>query len=451
MKYKRVARRYPGKKKGSGDSSQGIKTSGDDSNPSIEAKEDLSKALIPYVPPAPLSIAYPEISKIERKDPLAWPTQRFPELFRKEKWPRNSSTAGKTSTPDPYGWMNDAFPCIFKRKNNSGSQKEVSSTKGKKDYDWKRDLFRDYSEVEKAVKFAEQYNVEETTGVVTIEVVAKEVQEKEPITEDTACDATTQPEVETEEVQESKTDNMSCKIKGKEAIAEESEEKSSESSSSHRSEFDEDPEETVQKILIDLKNSGKKPSVEDDDYVPSPIATSDSSHSSEDVPLKNKIEELRKKKKTEGSGLKRKEGPILRNCKEKCKIISKRGVIAERIIDEAAFDQYRLTDFLNDKGLMKSVTYGKHYNPTLVQEFYSNLSPEIKFPRASGYHKIFLRGKTVKFSPEDINDFLECPTEVENGAYVYNDDFEYSDEIMDALTGGKCSTWDQKQGSLPQS
>ncbi|XP_039134329.1 uncharacterized protein LOC120271717 [Dioscorea cayenensis subsp. rotundata] len=283
---------------------------------------------------------------------------------------------------------------------------------------------------------SEQYNAEETTGVVTIEVVAKEVQEKEPIAEDTACDVTTQPEVEPEEVQESKTDNMSGKLKGKGAIAEESKENSSESSSSHRSEFDEVPEVTVQKILIDLKNSGKKPSVEDDDYVPSPIATSESSHStsesshsSEDVPLKNKIEELRKKKKTEG------------NCKEKWKIISKRGVIADRVIDEVAFDQYGLIDFLTDKGLMKSVTYGKNYNPTLVQEFYSNLSPEIKSPRASGYHKIFLRGKTVKFSPEGINDFLECPTEVENGAYVYNDDFEYSDEIVDALTSGKCSTW----------
>ncbi|XP_039120114.1 uncharacterized protein LOC120256496 [Dioscorea cayenensis subsp. rotundata] len=90
---------------------------------------------------------------------------------------------------------------------------------------------------------------------------------------------------------------------------------------------------------------------------------------------------------------------------------------------------------------MKSVTFQKHYSPTLVQEFYSILTLEIKSNTASGYHQIFLRGKTVKFSPEGINDFLECPTIVENGVYVYNDDFEHSDDIIIALTGGKCSSW----------
>lgn len=54
------------------------------------------------------------------------------------------------------------------------------------------------------------------------------------------------------------------------------------------------------------------------------------------------------------------------DCRKKWDIISKQGVIEERIIDEPTFDQYGLTDLLNDKGLIKSITFGKHYNPTLV-------------------------------------------------------------------------------------
>lgn len=47
----------------------------------------------------------------------------------------------------------------------------------------------------------------------------------------------------------------------------------------------------------------------------------------------------------------------------------------------------------------------------------------------------------VKFSPDSINDFLECPTRVKNRIYVYDEDFEYSEEIVEAITRGKCNTW----------
>lgn len=55
----------------------------------------------------------------------------------------------------------------------------------------------------------------------------------------------------------------------------------------------------------------------------------------------------------------------------------------------------------------------------------------------------------MKFSLEDINDFLESPTGVKNGIYMYDDDFEYSDEIIEALTGGKCSTWGPESRLYP--
>lgn len=58
-----------------------------------------------------------------------------------------------------------------------------------------------------------------------------------------------------------------------------------------------------------MKNSRKKPDVEDTKYVPTHVATSESSHSSEDVPLKSKVEELRKKKKTDGRRVEKKRKP----------------------------------------------------------------------------------------------------------------------------------------------
>lgn len=50
-----------------------------------------------------------------------------------------------------------------------------------------------------------------------------------------------------------------------------------------------------------------------------------------------------------------------------------------------------------------------------------------------------MREKIVKFSPRSINEFLECPTEVENG--IFDEGFEYSEEVVIEITSGKCSIW----------
>lgn len=93
-------------------------------------------------------------------------------------------------------------------------------------------------------------------------------------------------------------------------ISDEETEESSDSTGSKKSNFDEDLEETVQKILEEMKNSKEKTRVEDADYIPSPIVTLDSSHISDDIPLKICVEELSKRKKDRP---KRKEGSVLKN------------------------------------------------------------------------------------------------------------------------------------------
>lgn len=139
-------------------------------------------------------------------------------------------------------------------------------------------MFHDFSELEKAQKLAEQFGSEATAEDVAIQPEGKIGQEEEG-------------------VQESVTEDIPVNAKGKEALIEETEVESSDFYGSHRLEFDEVPEEAVQKILVELKDSRKKPDVEDDEYGPTPIATSESSHKLEDVPLQYKVEELRKKKK----------------------------------------------------------------------------------------------------------------------------------------------------------
>lgn len=78
-------------------------------------------------------------------------------------------------------------------------------------------------------------------------------------------------------------------------------------------------------------------------------------------------------------------------CKKKGKVICELGIIVERTIDESAFDKYRLIDLLTEKGLIKSALFTKSYNLSLVQEFYSNISQEVRIPTGKGYQKVYVR------------------------------------------------------------
>lgn len=98
-----------------------------------------------------------------------------------------------------------------------------------------------------------------------------------------------------------------------------------------------------------------------------------------------------------------------------------------------------LEEFLTKKGLIKLIVCAKGYNPTLVQEFYSNLTPAIKTQSAEGYHHVFVRRKMVEFSPDIINEFLEFPTESEDD--MFEEGFEYTNEVLKKITGEKCSSW----------
>lgn len=52
---------------------------------------------------------------------------------------------------------------------------------------------------------------------------------------------------------------------------------------------------------------------------------------------------------------------------------------------------------------------------------------------------MFVKGKLVEFELGSINNFMECPTKVDDA--VFDEGFEYSDEVLKKITSGRCSTW----------
>lgn len=124
---------------------------------------------------------------------------------------------------------------------------------------------------------------------------------------------------------------------------------------------------------------------------------------------KKKVERVspRNKKKIAETSMISQKKFLNEECKKKGKVICELGIIVERTIDESAFDKYRLIDLLTEKGLIKSALFTKSYNLSLVQEFYSNISQEVRIPTAKGFQKVYVRWQWIDFSPEGINEFLE--------------------------------------------
>ncbi|XP_039129087.1 uncharacterized protein LOC120265276 [Dioscorea cayenensis subsp. rotundata] len=240
---------------------------------------------------------------------------------------------------------------------------------------------------------------------------------------------------------------------------------------------------------------------EDTDHITAQVtitpATSDSSHSSDEIPLKDRVAQiakgnkvasekkaqLRKKtqKKEKVSKSKKKsfsdpeeeasprhkrrcteatkqgEKPSSSSKKEKkkkatrqakysdedrfCDKVSEkkfesvegRGVVVERMIDEGAFEKYGLTELLQQRSLYKSATFPESYSLSLVQEFYSNLLPSDK-----DITRVYVRGKWIPFTPACLNRFLEFKPEVKGN---FEEGLELNEEVLKEITGGRTESW----------
>ncbi|XP_039138781.1 uncharacterized protein LOC120276115 [Dioscorea cayenensis subsp. rotundata] len=187
-------------------------------------------------------------------------------------------------------------------------------------------------------------------------------------------------------------------------------------------------------------------------------ATSESSYSSDEIPLKDRVTQIAEGKKavSEKKALSRKKSQKKKEkvkdndedkfldkvSKKKFKTIVERGLIVERVIDKGAFEKHGLTELLQERSLYKSATFVESYSLSLVQEFYSNLSPSDK-----GISKVHIRGKWIPFTPTHLNRFLEFKPEVKGN---YEEGFELNEEALKEITGGRTESWGE-ESRLPAS
>ncbi|XP_010556242.1 PREDICTED: uncharacterized protein LOC104825583 [Tarenaya hassleriana] len=80
--------------------------------------------------------------------------------------------------------------------------------------------------------------------------------------------------------------------------------------------------------------------------------------------------------------------------------------IVERNVNVSNFKEQGIWDFLESLGLEETVTYACPHSKILIKEFYANISKKIVRTGDPMYHRVYIRGKILHFSPAVINKFL---------------------------------------------
>lgn len=115
--------------------------------------------------------------------------------------------------------------------------------------------------------------------------------------------------------------------------------------------------------------------------------------------------------------------------------IAQKTVKPEKFADVVSFNKYGMDVFLQEKRLWVSVSNVHLFDPVAIQEFYTNLVPDVGSLLSSKYGEVFLRGKIYKFSPVDINAHLS----LDNDDSVV--ELNCLDEVISVLTGGNIKVW----------
>lgn len=91
---------------------------------------------------------------------------------------------------------------------------------------------------------------------------------------------------------------------------------------------------------------------------------------------------------------------------EKWKYVYQRRLVLERELGKEALANKELMEFINEAGLIKSVSgFGSCYEK-LVKEFIVNIPKDCDNPLSKEYMKVFVRGRCVELSPEVINRYM---------------------------------------------
>ncbi|XP_057452421.1 uncharacterized protein LOC130744245 [Lotus japonicus] len=127
---------------------------------------------------------------------------------------------------------------------------------------------------------------------------------------------------------------------------------------------------------------------------------------------------------------------------QRWKFVSHRRISIERVLSEEALEFKEIIDLLSKAELMKTVKgIGRCYEK-LVRDFNVNIPSDCDDAGSAEFHKVFVRGKCVHFSPVVINEFLgRSTTAVAEGESDLN-------EIAKVISGKQVMQW-PKKGLLP--
>ncbi|CAJ2651661.1 unnamed protein product [Trifolium pratense] len=119
--------------------------------------------------------------------------------------------------------------------------------------------------------------------------------------------------------------------------------------------------------------------------------------------------------------------------------IYQRRLAVERELTKDALKCQDIFDYIKEAGLMKTVCDFSPCYELLVKEFFVNIPEECDNPLSKDYHKVFVRGKCINFSPVVINNYLGRSVEPKAELEVAND------VVSTEITAGKVKVWPKKK------
>ncbi|CAJ2648306.1 unnamed protein product [Trifolium pratense] len=119
--------------------------------------------------------------------------------------------------------------------------------------------------------------------------------------------------------------------------------------------------------------------------------------------------------------------------------IYQRRLAVERELTKDALKCQDIFDYIKEAGLLKTVCDFSPCYELLVKEFLVNIPEECDNPLSKDYHKVFVRGKCINFSPVVINNYLGRSVEPKAELEVAND------VVSSEITAGKVKVWPKKK------
>ncbi|XP_045791226.1 uncharacterized protein LOC123885934 [Trifolium pratense] len=115
--------------------------------------------------------------------------------------------------------------------------------------------------------------------------------------------------------------------------------------------------------------------------------------------------------------------------------IYQRRLDMERELTKDALKCQDIFHYIKEAGLLKTVGDFSPCYELLVKEFLVNIPEKCDNPLSKDYHKVYVRGKCIKFSPTVINNYLGRFVEPKAELEVAND------VVISEITDGKVNVW----------